>query len=42
VIRGKAVCAGGIRIMLHATDALTDEMIPGVKPLEIIVEVEAN
>jgi hypothetical protein len=41
-ILGRAVRPGEIRIILQATDRLSGESIPGVKPLEIVIEVETT
>lgn len=41
-IAGRAVCPGEVRISLCAVNRLSGEKIPGVKPLEIIVEIESN
>jgi hypothetical protein len=39
---GRAACPGTVRIIWQAVNRLSGEAIPGVKPLEIVVEVEAN
>ena len=39
-ILGRADCPGEIRIKLEAVDRLSDEKIPGVEPLEIVIRIE--
>jgi hypothetical protein len=39
-IIGRAVCPGRIHIILSAKDSISGETIPGVEPLDILVEVQ--
>ena len=38
-IYGRAACQGKLHIVLNAKNRISGEMVPGVKPLDILVEV---